>query len=87
MEPSLASDRGPATVRRCKRSSERLDSLGRREGRSERWSQRWAGLRGTLRRALLVTLGLQFALAVILTLVDSYRRRGKKPKPFPVHRW
>ena len=43
-------------------------------------------LRGTLRRALLVTLGLQLALALVLTLVDSYRRRGKKPKPFPVHR-
>jgi cardiolipin synthase A/B len=51
-----------------------------------RWTQRAAELRGTLRRALLVTLGLQLALAVTLTLVDSYRRRGKKPKPFPVHR-
>ena len=51
-----------------------------------RWAQRWAELRGTLRRALLVTLGLQLALAIVLTLVDSYRRRGKKPKPFPVHR-
>jgi cardiolipin synthase A/B len=28
-------------------------------------------------------LGVQLALAVALTLVDSYRRRGKKPKPFP----
>ena len=54
--------------------------------RGDGWNQRWAGLRGTLRRALLVTLGLQLALAVTLTLVDSYRRRGKKPKPFPVHR-
>ncbi len=37
-----------------------------------------------LRRALLGILGAQFALAIGLTLVDSYRRRGKKPKPFPV---
>jgi cardiolipin synthase len=29
-------------------------------------------------------LGLQVALALILSLVDSYRRRGKKHKPFPV---
>ena len=36
-----------------------------------------------LRRALLTVLGAQLALAVGLTLVDSYRRRGKKPKPFP----
>jgi cardiolipin synthase len=28
-------------------------------------------------------LGLQGVLAVALTLVDSYRRRGKRPKPFP----
>src|SRR4051794_26717296 len=27
--------------------------------------------------------GVQLLLAVVLTLVDSYRRRGKKPKPFP----
>jgi cardiolipin synthase len=40
-------------------------------------------VRGTLRRALLITFGLQLLLAVSLTLVDSYRRRGKKPKPFP----
>jgi cardiolipin synthase len=31
-------------------------------------------------------LGVQVALAVAMTLVDSYRRRGKKPKPFPVTR-
>jgi len=36
-----------------------------------------------LRRGLLITFGLQLLLAVTLTLVDSYRRRGKKPKPFP----
>ena len=40
-------------------------------------------LRATVRRALLVTFGLQLLFAVSLTLVDSYRRRGKKPKPFP----
>jgi cardiolipin synthase len=36
-----------------------------------------------LRRTLLAVLGVQVALAVAMTLVDSYRRRGKKPKPFP----
>ena len=36
-----------------------------------------------LRRALLTVFGVQLALAIGLTLVDSYRRRGKKPKPFP----
>jgi cardiolipin synthase A/B len=35
------------------------------------------------KRALFALLGLQFVLAVVLTLVDSYRRRGKKPKQFP----
>lgn len=38
---------------------------------------------GAVRRVLLSVLGLQLALAVVLTLVDSYRRRGKKAKPFP----
>jgi cardiolipin synthase len=33
---------------------------------------------------LLTLLGLQFALAIGLSLVDAYRRRNKKPKPFPV---
>ncbi len=37
-----------------------------------------------LRRSLLAIVGAQFALAVALTLVDSYRRRGKKPRTFPV---
>ena len=37
-----------------------------------------------MRRAVLAVFGLQVALAVALTLVDSYRRRGKKPKPFAV---
>jgi cardiolipin synthase len=36
----------------------------------------------TLRRKLLTVFGLQLALAVVLTLVDSYRRRGKRPRPF-----
>ena len=37
-----------------------------------------------VRRTLLATVGLQLALAVGLSLVDSYRRRGKRPRPFPV---
>jgi cardiolipin synthase len=36
-----------------------------------------------LRRSLLTLLGVQLALAVGMSLVDSYRRRNKKPKPFP----
>jgi cardiolipin synthase A/B len=36
-----------------------------------------------LRRTLLSIFGVQLALAIGLSLVDSYRRRGKKPKPFP----
>ena len=36
-----------------------------------------------LRRALLTLLGLQLALALGMSLVDSYRRRNNKPKPFP----
>ncbi len=35
-----------------------------------------------IRRTLLSIVGLQLALAIVLTLVDSYRRRGKKPQPF-----
>lgn len=37
-----------------------------------------------MRRTLLTVFGIQLALAIVLTLVDSYRRRGKRPKPFPV---
>ncbi len=37
-----------------------------------------------LRRTLLTIFGIQVALAIGMSLVDSYRRRGKKPKPFPV---
>lgn len=36
-----------------------------------------------LRRTLLTILGIQLVVAVSMSLVDSYRRRGKKPKPFP----
>lgn len=36
-----------------------------------------------LRRVLLTLVGAQLATAVVLTLVDSYRRRGKKPGSFP----
>jgi cardiolipin synthase A/B len=35
------------------------------------------------RRGLLMLFGAQLVVAVSLTLVDSYRRRGRKPKPFP----
>jgi cardiolipin synthase len=35
-----------------------------------------------VRRALLTLLGVQIVLALSLTLVDSWRRRGKKPQPF-----
>lgn len=41
-------------------------------------------LTALVRRALLSLFGLQLVLALVLTIVDSYRRRGKKPKPFPV---
>ena len=37
-----------------------------------------------LRRTALAMVGVQLALAIGMSLVDSYRRRGKKPKPFPV---
>ena len=36
-----------------------------------------------VRRVLLSLLGVQLVMALALTLVDSYRRRGKKPQPFP----
>ena len=42
----------------------------------------WGSARSALRRTLLTVVGLQLALAVVLTLVDSYRRRGKRPRPF-----
>ncbi len=37
---------------------------------------------GVVRRVALAVFGFQLLLALGLTLVDSYRRRGKKPKPF-----
>ncbi|WP_017933716.1 phospholipase D-like domain-containing protein [Nocardioides sp. Iso805N] len=37
-----------------------------------------------LRRTLLAVVVTPVALAVVMTLVDAYRSRGKKPKPFPV---
>ena len=36
-----------------------------------------------IRRTLLAVVVTPFLAAIGLTLVDSYRRRGKKPKPFP----
>ncbi len=36
-----------------------------------------------MKRAFLSMIGFQLLLALTLTLVDSYRRRGKRPKPFP----
>ena len=36
----------------------------------------------TLRRVVLAVFGAQILFALGLTLVDSYRRRGKKPRPF-----
>jgi cardiolipin synthase A/B len=38
---------------------------------------RWA------RRTLAVVFGVPIAIGIGMSLVDSYRRRGKKPKPFP----
>jgi cardiolipin synthase len=40
-------------------------------------------LLATLRHSLVGVVLAPFVLAVAMTLVDSYRRRGKKPKPFP----
>jgi cardiolipin synthase len=36
-----------------------------------------------LRRTLAVVFGVPILIGVAMSLVDSYRRRGKKPKPFP----
>ena len=36
-----------------------------------------------IRRVLLGVLGVQLLLAVGMTLIDSYRRRGKRPSAFP----
>jgi cardiolipin synthase A/B len=40
-------------------------------------------LRTALRRLLLTVVGVPFVVAIGMSLVDSYRRRGKRPKPFP----
>ncbi len=44
---------------------------------------RHASVAGLVRRTVLSVLGLQVLLALALTLVDSYRRRGRRPKAFP----
>jgi cardiolipin synthase A/B len=49
---------------------------------SGRSQERRRSLRTALRRSVMTVFGLQLALAIALTLVDSYRRRGKKPKAF-----
>jgi cardiolipin synthase len=36
-----------------------------------------------VRRALAVVFGVPILIGIGMSLVDSYRRRGKKPKPFP----
>ena len=36
-----------------------------------------------VRRTLLTVFGIPLLVAIAMSLVDSYRRRGKKPKPFP----
>ena len=41
------------------------------------------GIPRLIRRLLVTVLGIQVGLAVTMSLVDSYRRRGKRPKPFP----
>ncbi len=36
-----------------------------------------------VRRTLVVVFGIPITIGIGMSLVDSYRRRGKKPKPFP----
>ena len=36
-----------------------------------------------LKRGLMITFGIPMLVAIGMSLVDSYRRRGKRPKPFP----
>jgi cardiolipin synthase len=38
---------------------------------------------GLVRRALLAFFGVPMLVALVMTVVDSYRRRGKRPQPFP----
>ncbi len=52
-------------------------------GRQRRGGDTAAGISTILRRLLLGFFGLQIGLAIGMSLVDSYRRRGKRPKPFP----
>ena len=40
-------------------------------------------MRTALKRVLLAIVGVPFVVAIAMSLVDSYRRRGKRPKPFP----
>ncbi|WP_240771374.1 phospholipase D-like domain-containing protein [Nocardioides sp. GY 10113] len=42
-------------------------------------------LRAWVRRTLLAFFGIPMLVAIAMSLVDSYRRRGKRPKPFPVY--
>lgn len=42
------------------------------------------GVMRFLRRLLLAVFGVPVALAVVMSLVDAYRSRGKRAKPFPV---
>ncbi len=42
------------------------------------------GVLTAIRRGVLAFFGVPILLAIGLSLVDAYRRRGKKPKPFPV---
>ncbi|WP_307827954.1 phospholipase D-like domain-containing protein [Nocardioides sp. SYSU D00038] len=37
-----------------------------------------------VRRVLLATFGVPILIGIAMSVVDSYRRRGKRPKPFPV---
>ena len=53
----------------------------RRRAPAGLWS--FDGARTVVKRALLTFFGIPFLVAVVMTVVDSYRRRGKKPKPFP----
>lgn len=52
--------------------------------RADLWSL-GGPVRAIVKRAVLAFFGVPLLVAVVMTLVDSYRRRGKKPKPFPVN--
>ena len=39
-----------------------------------------------VKRALFMVFGIPLLVAIAMSLVDSYRRRGKRPKPFPTRR-